>query len=137
MVNIDNTQEITTLLTDMHNLFNNLDDVKKNLENQIRIKEDEQRDYLHELEIAKLNGIEIMSVSKSLINTRRERRKLKDKLDYINTLKGYTDTFIRKGIVAETSQVIKNIENQKNIHENREYIPRVIKNLKCAKKRKD
>ena len=87
-VNIENIDEVTALLIDMSELLNNLDDVKKNIESQIKIKELEQKDYLHELEIAKLNGIEIMSVSKALIKTSRERRILKDKLELTNTLKG-------------------------------------------------
>lgn len=136
-VNIENIDEVTALLIDMSELLNNLDDVKKNIESQIKIKELEQKDYLHELEIAKLNGIEIMSVSKALIKTRRERRILKDKLELTNTLKGYTDTCIKKGIIGETKQVITNIENLKKYHETREYVPRVIKDLKCAKKRKE
>ena len=60
----------------------------------------------------------------------------KDKLELINTLKGYTDKFITKGIVGDTKQAIKNVEMLESNHKTREYVPRVIKNLRCAKKRK-
>lgn len=133
---IDNMEEVKSLLADMQNLFLNLDDIKKQLEDKISLKEAEQEDYLHELELAKLNGIEIMKVSNSLIKARRERRALKDKLELINTIKGYSDKFITKGIIAETAQAIKNIETLKNNQDTREYKPRVIKDLKCAKKKK-
>lgn len=130
---LDNMEEVKILMLEIENLFMNLDDKKKEIENAIEVKEAEQRDYLHELELAKLNGIEIMQVAKELIKTRKARRVLKDKLELINTLKGYTDKFINKGIIAETRQAIQNIDTLKSNHETREYTPRVIKNLKCAK----
>lgn len=130
---LDNMEEVKILMLEIENLFMNLDEKKKEIENAIEVKEAEQRDYLHELELAKLNGIEIMQVAKELIKTRKARRVLKDKLELINTLKGYTDKFINKGIIAETRQAIQNIDTLKNNHETREYTPRVVKNLKCAK----
>lgn len=130
---LDNMEEVKILMLEIENLFMNLDEKKKEIENAIEVKEAEQRDYLHELELAKLNGIEIMQVAKELIKTRKARRVLKDKLELINTLKGYTDKFINKGIIAETRQAIQNIDTLKSNHETREYIPRVVKNLKCAK----
>lgn len=133
---LDNMEEVKILLQDIENLFMNLDDYKKELENQISIKEAEQEDYLHELELGNLNGIEIMKVSKSLIKTRKERRILKDKLDLIKTLKGYVDEYIKKGIIAQTKQVITNIDTLKSNLDSREYTPKVIKELKCAKKKK-
>lgn len=134
---LDNMEEVKRLLQDIENLFMNLDDYKRELENQISIKEAEQEDYLHELELGKLNGIEIMKVSNALIKTRKERRVLKDKLDLIKTLKGYVDEYIKKGIIAQTRQVITNIDTLKSNLESREYTPKVIKELKCAKKPKD
>ncbi|MCF0126132.1 MAG: hypothetical protein HUJ68_10345 [Clostridia bacterium] len=131
---LDNMEEVKILMLEMEDLFTNLDEKKKEIENEICIKEAEQEDYLHELELSKLNGIEIMQVSKELIKVRRERRKLKDKLELINTIKGYTDKYITKGIIADTRQAILNIDTLKSNQDGREYTPRIIKNLKCAKK---
>ena len=125
------------MLLEVEDLFMNLEDCKKQIEDQINIKEAEQEDYLHELELGKLNGIEIMGVSKSLIKTRKERRILKDKLELLKTIKGYTDKYINKGIIAETRQAIMNIETLKSNQESREYTPRIVKGLKCAKKKKE
>lgn len=133
---LDNMEEVKILMLEIENLFMNLDEKKKEIENEICIKEAEQEDYLHELELSKLNGIEIMQVSKELIKVRRERRSLKDKLELINTIKGYTDKYINKGIIADTRQAISNIDTLKSNQDAREYTPRIIKNLKCAKKRK-
>lgn len=133
---IDNVDEVKELLVDVDILFSNLDDIKKELEEKIRQKEAEQEDYLHEIELGNLNGIQLTGVAKQLKQTRKERRAFKDKLDLINTLKGYTDKYITKGIIGDTKQAIKNIEMLESNHKTREYVPRIIKNLRCAKKRK-
>lgn len=133
---IDNVDEVKELLVDIDILFSNLDDIKKELEEKIRQKEAEQEDYLHEIELGNLNGIQLTGVAKQLKQTRKERRVFKDKLDLINTLKGYTDKYITKGIIGDTKQDIKNIEMLESNHKTREYVPRIIKNLRCAKKRK-
>lgn len=134
---IDNVDEVKGLLIDIDILFSNLDDIKKELEEKIRQKEAEQEDYLHEIELGNLNGIQLTGVAKQLKQTRKERRVFKDKLDLINTLKGYTDKYITKGIIGDTKQAIKNIEMLESNHKTREYVPRIIKNLRCAKKRKE
>jgi hypothetical protein len=135
-VKIDDVDEVKELLVDIDILFSNLDDIKKELEEKIRQKEAEQEDYLHEIELGNLNGIQLTGVAKQLKQTRKERRVFKDKLDLINTLKGYTDKYITKGIIGDTKQAIKNIEMLESNHKTREYVPRIIKNLRCAKKRK-
>lgn len=133
---IDNTDEVKELLNNIDMLFSNLDNIKKELEEKIRLKEAEQEDYLHEIELGNLNGIQLTGVAKQLKQTRKERRMFKDKLELVNTLKGYTDKYITKGIVADTKQAIKNVEMLESNHKTREYVPRVIKNLRCAKKEK-
>ena len=133
---IDEIDEIKALLNDIDIMFSNLDDKKKELEDKIKQKEAEQEDYLHEIELGNLNGIQLTGVAKELKQTRKERRVFKDKLELINTLKGYTDKYITKGIVGDTKQAIKNIETLENNHKTREYVPRIIQNLRCAKKKK-
>lgn len=130
---IDNIEESKILLLEIEQLFIELDDIKKELESKIDLKGAEQEDYLHELELGNLSGLEILKVSKELIRTRKERRVLKDKLEVINTLKGYTDKYITKGIIADTRQAISNIDTLINNQQTRKYTPRVVKDLKCAK----
>lgn len=134
---IDNIEDAKILLLEIKNLFMNLDDIKKNLEQQINIKDDETQDYLHEIELSKLNAFELSKVAVLLRDTRKERRMLKNKLELINTLKGYSDKYITKGIIADTKQAIQNIDTLKINQETREYTPRVVKELKCAKKKKE
>lgn len=134
---IDNIEDAKILLLEIENLFMNLDDIKKKLEQQINIKDDETQDYLHEIELSKLNAFELSKVAVLLRDTRKERRMLKNKLELINTLKGYSDKYITKGILADTKQAIQNIDTLKINQETREYTPRVVKELKCAKKKKE
>lgn len=134
---IDNIEESKILLLEIEQLFTDLDDIKKELENKIDLKGAEQEDYLHELELGNLSGLEILKVSKELIRTRKERRVLKDKLEVINTLKGYTDKYITKGIIADTRQAINNIDTLINNQQSRKYTPRVVKDLKCVKSKKE
>jgi len=134
---IDNIEESKILLLEIEQLFTELDDIKKELENKIDLKCAEQEDYLHELELGNLSGLEILKVSKELIRTRKERRVLKDKLEVINTLKGYTDKYITKGIIADTRQAINNIDTLINNQQTRKYTPRIVKDLKCAKSKKE
>ena len=130
-------ENIKRLLQEIEDLFVNLDTNKKMLEKQIMKKEDEQKDYLHELELARLNGIEIMKVANALIKTRKERRSLKNELELLNTVKGYADKYITKGIIADTKQAITNIERLEKNQETRKYVPRIIQNLKCVKENKN
>ena len=78
-----------------------------------------------------------MSTYKRLEKVLQERRVIKDKIDLISTIKPYTSKFITKGICAETDATIKNIETLKRNQENRQYTPRILKDLKCAKKNKE
>ena len=61
---IDNIEESKILLLEIEQLFIELDDIKKELESKIDLKGAEQEDYLHELELGNLSGLEILKVSK-------------------------------------------------------------------------
>ena len=134
---IDDMQQTLNLLSNIEYFFKNIDNTEKNLKANLVNIEGQQEDLLHEIEFSKLNAIEIMNIYKQLENVRKERRKIKDKLELINTLKSYTNKFIEKGICGETKDVIKNIETLRNNQENRQYTPRILKDLKCAKKKKE
>lgn len=134
---LDNMEEVKKAITEFKSIFTNIYDVKKDLEDQLSIKDDETTDYLHELELGNLNAIEVMATAKKLINSRKERRIIKEKLELINTTKGFVDNYIVKGIVGELEQVEKNLDTLKRNQENRQYTPRILKDLKCAKKKKE
>lgn len=134
---IEDMQQSLELLENIKYFFYNTEEIEKKLNTDLYNKEGERDDLLHEIELSKLNAIEIMSTYKRLEKVLQERRVIKDKIDLISTIKPYTSKFITKGICAETDATIKNIETLKRNQENRQYTPRILKDLKCAKKNKE
>lgn len=134
---IENMQQTIDLLNNIKDFFYNIEEIEKKLNTELYNKEGERDDLLHEIELSKLNAIEIMSTYKKLETVLKERRIIKDKIELIKTIKPYTSKFITKGICAETDATIKNIETLKSNQENRQYTPRVLKDLKCANKKKE
>ena len=119
-------------LINMKNFFENIDKLKKDLEEQISRVELERNDLLHELELGKLNAVELTKVAVVLRDVLKERRQYKDELAKVMTLKGFTDKYNNKLITGDILQVLKNLKTLKQNNETRTYTPRVIKKLKCA-----
>lgn len=130
---IENIDETLKFFKDIKEFFYNLADIEKKLVADLYSKEGERDDLLHEIELSKLNAIEIMSTYKKLETVLHERRKIKDKINLINTVKPFSNKFILKGICGEADTVIANIETLRNNQENRKYTPRILKDLKCYK----
>ena len=129
----ENTKDIKMFVEEIQDFFKSLSDEEENLNKELFRCNGIQDDLLHEIELADLNAIEIMKVAKDLKKNRLERRKIKNNLMLIGTLKPFNKRFIEKGILADTTQLIKNIEMHEKTLEQRKYTPRVLKNLKCAK----
>ena len=125
-------EEAKKTINEMTQFFIELDDELKKTQEEIKIEELKQEDLLHEIEISKLNAIERMRVYTKLEKVRKNRRKAKDKLKLINTLKGFADEYIKKGICRELGQVMNNLENLEKEIAERKYNPRVLKDLKCG-----
>lgn len=134
---IDNMEESLALLSEINYFFQNIEEVEKKLITNLYNKELERDDILHEIELSKLNAIERNKIYAKLESVLKERRILKDKIELINTIKPYTTKFVVKGICGETQTTIRNIETLKRNHENRQYTPRILKGLKCAKNSKE
>lgn len=122
-------------LIKMKNFFENIDKLKADLEEQVKETELARDDFLHELELAKLNAIEMSRVAKALKEVLIERRKYKDELAKVMTLKGFTDKYNNKLIIKDIILVLKNLKTLKNNNENRKYNARRVENLKCTEKK--
>lgn len=134
---IEDMEQTLELLNNIDYFFKNIDEIEKKLKAELIAAEDGVCDTRHEREFSKLNAIEIVKLHNLEKEFLEKRRIAKDKIDLINTLKPYVNKFITKGICAETEATIRNIETLRNNQENRQYTPRVLQDLKCAKKKKE
>lgn len=119
-------------LIEMKNFFEGIDQIKTNLEEEIRKTEQERNDLLHEIELGNLNAVELMRVVIPLRDVLRERRTYKDELAKVMTIKSFTDKYNNKLIVGDILQTIKNLTTLEKNNETRRYRPRVIENMKCV-----
>lgn len=99
---------------------------------ELNIKELEQQDLLHELEISSLNASEMAKVAKRLRQTRLERRSLKNDFERIKIIKHFTDKQIERKLLLEIKTLVNELNNLKSRQENCKYRPRVLKDLKCG-----
>ncbi len=119
-------------LIKMKNFFENIDELKATLESQIKETEQIRSDLLHELELANLNAVEMTKVAKELKEVLKVRRKYKDELAKVMTLKGFTDKYNNKLIIGDIIQVLKNLKTLHSNQEKRKYNAKILKNLKCT-----
>ena len=133
---IDNIDEVEEFAKEMNYFFTYIERTNLDLKNELRIKELEQDDLLHEIELSKLNAFELSKVAVRLRNVRQERREIKDKLEFISTLKGFADKYNNKLITGDIAQLLKNIRNLKENWETRIYKTRVLEDLKISKMKK-
>ena len=123
-------------LIEMKQFFENVDKSKKELEQAISEKDQATQDILHEIELGNLNGPQTMKIVKLLKQIRQERRKYKDELQKINTLKGFTDKYNNKLITGDIVQLIKNLDTLEKMLNNRTYTAKVLTGLKCEEEQK-
>lgn len=133
---IDNIDEVEEFAKEMNYFFTYIERINSDLKNELRIKELEQDDLLHEIELSKLNAFELSKVAVRLRNVRQERRVIKDKLEFLSTLKGFADKYNNKLITGDIAQLLKNIRNLKENWETRIYKTRVLEDLKISKMKK-
>lgn len=133
---IDNIDEVEEFAKEMNYFFTYIERTNSDLKNELRIKELEQDDLLHEIELSKLNAFELSKVAVRLRNVRQERRVIKDKLEFISTLKGFADKYNNKLITGDIAQLLKNIKKLKDNWKTRIYKTRVLEDLKISKMKK-
>lgn len=133
---IDNIDEVEEFAKEMNYFFTYIERTNSDLKNELRIKELEQDDLLHVIELSKLNAFELSKVAVRLRNVRQERRVIKDKLEFISTLKGFADKYNNKLITGDIAQLLKNIRKLKDNWETRIYKTRVLEDLKISKMKK-
>lgn len=139
--NFRNTGENETMneeefLIEMKNFFENIDKLRIDLEEQIKETELARNDLLHELELAKLDGVGMMKVAKTLKEVLIERRKYKDELAKVMILKELTDKYNNRLVTGDIIKILKELKNLKKKNEERKYKARRVRNLKCVEEKK-
>lgn len=119
-------------LIEMKNFFENIDQLRLDLEKQIKETELARNDLLHELELAKLDGVGMMKVAKTLKEVLLERRKYKDELAKVMILKELTDKYNNRLITGDIIKILKELKDLKKKNAERKYKARRIENLKCV-----
>lgn len=133
---IDNIDEVEAFAKEMNYFFTYIERTNSDLKNELRVKELEQDDLLHEIELSKLNAFELSKVAVRLRDVRQERRVIKDKLEFISTLKGFSDKYNNRLITGDIAQLLKNIRMLKENWDTRIYKTRVLEDLKISKMKK-
>lgn len=122
MIKIDKVEDVEKLIFDMKYLFENIEKLNNALKLELRNIESEQLDILHEIELIDVKQNEMIKIYRKLKKVRRTRRIIKDKIDFIITLKGFTDKYNNNlKIYADIATLIKNINNLKNFWSDRTY----------------
>ena len=122
------------ILKIMKDFFEGIDIEHSNLLQELSNKEAEQQDLLHELELNKLNAVEITKVAIDLKKVRKERRVIKNDIERVKTIKNFTDKYNNKFIVNEIKTLIKELYKLQKRQNNRQYEPRVLKDRKIGEK---
>ncbi len=131
-MNLELTVEET--LEIMKNFFEGIEQEHKELIEELTNKELEQQDLLHELELNNLNAVEITRVAVDLKKVRKERRIIKNDIERIKLIKNFTDKYNNKFIGNEIKVLIKELYKLQKRQENRQYEPRILKNLEIGEK---
>ncbi len=80
-----------------------------------------------------MNAFELTKVATRLQKTRKERREIKDKLEFIATIKGFSDKYTNKLITGDLINLLKNIRQLRENWDTRIYKTRVLEDLKISK----
>lgn len=130
---IEDMQQSLELLENIKYFFYDMEETEKKLSAELYNKEGERDDLLHEIELSNLNAFELTKVAGRLKKTRQQRREIKDKLDFIATIKGFSDKYNNKLITGDLINLLKNIRKLRENWNTRIYKTRVLEDLKVSK----
>lgn len=136
MVHDATKQKLNRYISELKTTYETIETVDENIKKltiDLENKEAEQDDLLHEIELANLNAIERVRVFNKLKTVRDERRLIKDELIVLKTIKPIADIMTKKGVFAELSQTIINLNTCRKNLEERKYNAKIRKDLKCVK----
>lgn len=134
-LDIEDKNAVIQVLDNFKALIGNIPKVESQLKSdEIRLN-NEQQDLLHEIELSNLNAVKLTQIATRLRKLRKDRRKVKDKLEYIRTLRSFTDKYNNNfKTYVDIANVKKQLEILEKEQSTRIYKPRVLKDLKVSEK---
>ena len=85
------------------------------------------QDYLHQLELDNLKCAERSKVATQLAICRKDRRYYKDKVEELQPLIDFLEEPENKKVIEKLKRVLGETKKREKGHENRFYVPRVLK----------
>lgn len=118
---------------DYEEVISNFLKLTSNIESEYRIasellEEQNQltQDYLHKLELGKLNAIEITKVAKSIQDNRKERRKHKNDMEYAQIIVEFVQNPQTRDVLHQLEATLGKLRKMKKQRQYRVYRYRVI-----------
>lgn len=118
---------------DYEEVISNFLKLTSNIESEYRIasellEEQNQltQDYLHKLELGKLNAVELTKVAKSIQDNRKERRKHKNDMEYAQIIVEFVQTPQTRDVLHQLEAALGKLRKMKKQRQYRVYRYRVI-----------
>lgn len=118
---------------DYEEVISNFLKLTSNIESEYRIasellEEQNQltQDYLHKLELGKLNAIELTKVAKSIQDNRKERRKHKNDMEYAQIIVEFVQNPQTRDVLHQLEAALGKLRKMKKQRQYRVYRYRVI-----------
>lgn len=118
---------------DYEEVISNFLKLTSNIESECRIasellEEQNQltQDYLHKLELGKLNAVELTKVAKNIQDNRKERRKHKNDMEYAQIIVEFVKNQQTRDVLHQLEAVLGKLRKMKKQRQYRVYRFRVI-----------
>ena len=118
---------------DYEEVISNFLKLTSNIESEYRIasellEEQNQltQDYLHKLELGKLNAVELTKVAKSIQDNRKERRKHKNDMEYAQIIVEFVQNPQTRDVLHQLEDTLGKLRKMKKQRQYRVYRYRVI-----------
>lgn len=118
---------------DYEEVISNFLKLTSNIESEYRIasellEEQNQltQDYLHKLELGKLNAVELTKVAKSIQDNRKERRKYKNDMEYAQIIVEFVQNPQTRDVLHQLEAALGKLRKMKKQRQYRVYRYRVI-----------
>lgn len=128
--------EIHKTLAEFVDMLNKFEEHWGCVNRTLDIKEDEQQDLLHDIELSDFNAYEGYCVYKKLQQVRKERRNLKREKEIAEILKEMLDVNFGGQMVRRLKEALKKMDDKQAYFNSAYYRPRIRDDLKLINSNK-